>query len=121
MSDKKYGLSPDEWEAAKADIRDIMIQVAKLQTTITYGDLAAQLRTISPHPGAYVFHALLRDVCKDERLAGRGNLCAVVVSKAKGMPGQGFFKMLIQHGHDCTDPLACWESEIARLYEIWGE
>lgn len=117
----RYGLLLDEWDAAKADIREKMIQVAKLHTTITYGDLAAQLTTIAPHPGAYVFHALLREVCSDERKAGRGNLCAVVVSKAKGIPGQGFFKMLIQHGVDCTDVQACWETEIARLYEIWGE
>ena len=95
----KYGLNPDEWEAAKEEIRHFMIAVAKLKITITYGELAAQMMTMSPHPGSYVFHALLRNVCRDEREAGRGMLCAVVVSKAKGIPGQGFFKAMIKQGY----------------------
>ncbi len=115
----KYGLNPDEWETAKEEIRELMIAVATLKTTITYGELAAQMMTISPHPGSYVFQALLRDVCKDEREAGRGMLCAVVVSKVKGIPGQGFFKAMIKQGYDCTDIQACWQNEIDRLYEIW--
>ena len=115
----KYGLNPDEWETAKEEIRELMIAVATLKTTITYSELAVQMMTISPHPGSYVFQALLRDVCKDEREAGRGMLCAIVVSKAKGIPGQGFFKAMIKQGYDCTDIQACWQNEIDRLYEIW--
>ncbi|MEO1287927.1 MAG: hypothetical protein AAFV93_09165 [Chloroflexota bacterium] len=117
----KYGLTSEEWHTAQEEIRHILIGVAKLETTITYGELASQLMTISPHAGSYVFHALLRAVCKAEREAQRGHLCAVVVSKATGIPGQGFFKMMMKHGYDCHDQKACWQSEINRLYEIWGE
>lgn len=116
-----YGLSDEQWRTAQDEIRHILVGVAKLQTTITYGELATQLTTISPHPGSYAFHALLRIVCKSEREAQRGNLCAVVVSKAHGMPGQGFFKMLMKQGYDCTDTKACWEKELARLYDIWAD
>lgn len=117
----KYGLNPDEWDAAKVEIREMMIAVAKLRTTITYGEMTAQMLTISPHPGSYVFHALLRDVCVAEREAGRGMLCAVVVSKATGLPGQGFFKAMVKNGRDCSDIQRCWEIEIERLYEIWRD
>ncbi|MGJ3240975.1 MAG: hypothetical protein ACFE0Q_19860 [Anaerolineae bacterium] len=116
----KYGMTADEWAQAKAEVRAILIGVAQLETTITYGELAAQMTTMSPHPGAYAFHALLRDVCYDEHQAGRGMLCAVVVSKASSMPGQGFFKALMKRGIDCQDQRACWQDAIARLYAIWS-
>lgn len=117
----KYGLTQDEWQAACAEIRARLIELARLRTTITYGDLTAQLTTIAAHPGSYVFHALLREVCYAEYEAGRGMLCALVVSKATGRPGQGFYKALIQRGYDCTDLEACWQAACAALYAYWGE
>jgi len=115
-----YGLSHEIWEAAKTEIRQILIGVAQVQTTITYSELAAQMQTISPHPGAYVLHGLLRVVCQEEEAAGRGMLCALVVAKATGRPGQGFFKTMIKIGRDCADLEACWQAEIERLYAVWG-
>lgn len=115
----KYGLTPDEWNAAQNEIREKMIAVAALHTTITYGELAAQLTTIAPHPGSYVFHALLRAVCSAEYEAGRGMLCAVVVSKATGRPGQGFFKTMLQRGYDCSDLEHCWQSACDEIYAYW--
>lgn len=115
----KYGLTSDQWDAASAEIREIMIGVARLGTTITYGELTAQLTTVSAHPGSYVFHALLRDICREEFEAGRGHLCAIVVSKATGIPGQGFFKMLAKRGYDCADLHVCWQAVCGTLYEYW--
>lgn len=117
----KYGLTATEWDATVDEIRGILIQIAKLRTTITYGELAAQLTTIRPHPGAYVFHALLRDICHEEEQLGRGMLCAVVVTKATGIPGQGFFKAMIKNERDCRHPKQCWKAEIERLYAIWDK
>lgn len=115
-----YGLTDQQWDAAKAEILHMLIGLAKLEATITYGDLTAQLTTIAAHPGAYVFHALLRAVCHDEDAAGRGMICALVVSKATGIPGQGFFKAMVKNGRDCSDQKACWQAECQRLYRIWG-
>lgn len=117
----KYGLTPEQWQSAKAEMREVLIGVAKLQATITYGDLAAQLRTISPHPGSYVFQALLRDLCREELAAGRGMLCALVVAKATGIPGQGFFKALIGLGRDCSEIETCWQEECQRVYAVWND
>lgn len=115
-----YGLSDEQWQTAQSEIRKKMITVAQLETTITYGDLAAQLTSVVFHPGAYAFHALLREICYEEDDAGRGMLCAVVVSKAHGIPGQGFFKAIAKRGRDCSDPLQCWQAECTFVYEVWG-
>lgn len=116
----KYGLSDEQWDAAKDEIRQFMVNLAKLGTTITYGEMTAQLQTVTFHPGAYGFHALLRDVCFAEYEAGRGMLCAVVVSKATGKPGQGFFKALVTR-RECqnNDLDACWRDELQKLYTYW--
>lgn len=116
----KYGLTTDQWDAALVEIRHILIGLAKLRTTITYSDLTAQLTTVSAFPGSYTFHALLRDVCYAEDDAGRGMICALVVSKATGIPGQGFFKSLIKRGRDCADLEACWQAELDHIYRVWG-
>ncbi len=117
----KYGLTPGQWQAAREEMREILVGVARLRTTITYGELAAQLRTIAPHPGSYVFQAILRDLCFAEEAAGRGMICALVVAKATGIPGQGFFKAMIRNGRDCADPQACWQAECERLYALFEE
>jgi hypothetical protein len=116
----KYGFTPEQWQTIRAEVRALMIGIAKLRTTITYGDFVAQLQTVTFHPGAWAFHALLREICFEEDDAGRGMLCAVIVSKATGQPGQGFFKALARRGRDCQDLTACWRAELARVYTIWG-
>jgi len=101
-------------------MREILIGVARIEATITYGDLAAQLQTIAPHPGSYVFQALLRELCREEEDAGRGMLCALVVAKATGIPGQGFFKGMIHNGREQTDTQG-WHAECDRLYALWQD
>jgi hypothetical protein len=83
--------------------------------------LAAQLTNVAFHPGAYGFHALLRDVCRDERQAGRGMLCALVVRQSDGRPGQGFFKAMLKAGRDCHTPEECWRAEVENVYRIWSD
>lgn len=117
----RYGLPIDQWDAAKAEIRSFLRNLARSDALITYGDMTAQLRTVAFHPGAYAFHALLREVCYEEDEAGHGMLCALVVSKADGTPGQGFFKAMALRGRDCSDPLVCWEQERAHIRRIWIE
>lgn len=115
----KYGLTTERWQAALDEIRDLCVNVACNGGTITYGDLCAQLSVIHPHPGSYVFHALLRAVCESEEQAGRGLLCALVVNKETGMPGQGFFKMIATK-RDCIDLIGCWQAELTSLYRYWS-
>lgn len=115
----KYGLTAERWQAALDEIRDLCVDVACNGGTITYGELCAQLSVIHPHPGSYVFHALLRAVCESEEQAGRGLLCALVVNKETRMPGQGFF-MMIARQRDCVDLVGCWQRELALLYHYWS-
>lgn len=117
----RYGLDDQQWQIACDEIRNQCIAVARKRDTITYGELASRLRTIKVHPGAYVLHALLRAVCATEFTAGRGMLCAVVVSQRHGRPGAGFYRMLATMDYYCEDPVNCWQQIVGELYDYWRE
>jgi hypothetical protein len=119
---KRGALDPQTWDAAVREIREICVLTAKLRTTLTYTDLTLRLTTVAADPGSYVFHHMLRAMCQAEETAGRGMLCALVVQKATGRPGAGFYKAIAKIRPDEAHDLeACWQAECARLYAYWED
>ncbi len=116
----KYGFTQTEWRNIKAEIREMLIDVAHQKTTITYGRVARQLTSAILHAGSYALGALLREICHDEETAGRGLMCALVVRQSTGQPGDGFFKFAQQFGRDISNPTIFWENEINTLYQTWN-
>lgn len=117
-NEQKYGLEPQTWQAAKAEVIAILIQVAQSRTLITYSELASQLQTLHAHPGSYVFTALLRQACTEEEAKTGVMLCALVVAKATGKPGAGYFKGM---PCDSSDLIACWQAECEAVYATYQE
>lgn len=113
---RKYGLEPDAWQAAKQELLDILVATARERAFITYGECTARLQTLHAHPGSYVFTALLREVCGEQERLGHGMLCALVVQKASGKPGHGYWL-----GMDCpqADLEACWRAECDFVWDYW--
>jgi hypothetical protein len=115
---RHYGLDPQTWQDAKAEVRAILIDTARQRQFITYGSITARLESLHAHPGSYVFTALLREVCADVAREGGGMICALVVAKATGRPGAGYWQgMLCPHG----DLEACWREECETVWNIWSE
>lgn len=114
----RFKLTEIEWETVVQAMRVELIELAKAGRVVTYGELALML-PIYVHPGSYAFTRLLGAVCSAEDLAGKGLLCALVVSKATGMPGGGFFRGMAEQGYDMTDLEACWRAEVERVFAYW--
>lgn len=108
-----------DWNAAKAEIRAILIQLAKDKETITYRGLTQRLTTIHVHYHSHLFARLLIAACEDGYRAGEGNLCALVVTKQTGLPGGGFFRHAAEEGHDISDPHAYWQTVVDELFAQW--
>lgn len=113
--------SSARWQAVKAQIRALCIEAARHRETLTYSDV---IRMLGPHvglsPRSSFFHTLLGQMCHEENDAGRGLLCALVVSKSTGIPGKGFFGTL-GHERQCSDDArACWERERDWLFDYWS-
>ena len=116
-----YGFSQSEWDAAKAEARDLMIKRAKLSGLIAYSDLVAGITTISlAAHDPRLFH-LLGEISSEEDAAGRGMLTVVVVHRSGDMqPGPGFFELAGQLGRDTSNIEKCSIAELRRVYDIWA-
>ncbi len=116
----KHGFTEAEWRAIKAEIREILIGMAKLGRPITYSELAMQITTAYVHHRAPGFHSILRELCVDELDAGRPTLGVLVVKKQTGRCGNGFYRFASARGVDVADPEAYWQSEYDRVCDYWG-
>ena len=113
----KYGFTLEQWENAKEEIRNILINVARTEGRITYSDLAARVTSISLQAWSYALAALLGEISKEEDLAGRGMLSVIVVHKEDKKPGHGFFSLAKDLGRDISDKEKFWIDEDKRVRE----
>ncbi|MBK8020691.1 MAG: hypothetical protein IPK19_04480 [Chloroflexi bacterium] len=116
----RFKLTESEWTAVRAEMYAELIALAKARQIITYSDLALRLPSVYVHPGSYAFTRLLGEICDLEEEAGRGMICALVVSKATGMPGAGYFRGAAHRGRDVSDLDRCWQEECERVFDAWA-
>lgn len=114
----KYGLALEKWDEVVAEIRAILQQAAREHTYMTYGEVTQHMQVVRAHPGAYVFTAMLREACRLETLETGVQLCALVVAKATGRPGAGYFR-----GLGCNDETAddCWHEEAEAAFTYYHD
>jgi hypothetical protein len=115
----KSGLNQADWREIKAELRHILIGVAKLGKTIFYSDLAKQVTYATIHHRAPAFDHILQELCADEVGENRPILGVVVVNKATGRCGDGFYKWASAYGYDTHNPQAFWDAEFNRVLEYW--
>ncbi len=98
----------------RSDLRAKLIDVASRGLTVTYLELGAGRAMI----GRYLYR-----IAREEQLAGRPPLTAVVVRKDGGLPGEGFREAMIQVGfieaEDEGDERSIWERARRATYEYW--
>jgi hypothetical protein len=112
-----YGYTDAQWDAAKEEMRAVLIARAKEERTIPYSELTGKVHTIHFSPEDNAFHHMLDDLSREEDAAGRGMLSVIVVHKAGDMmPGPGFFKLAKKLGRDTSDREQCWSDELKKVY-----
>ena len=117
----KYGFNIDDWNAAKEEMRQAMIERAKLRGMIPYSDLCKQVTAVTLEPHSYALAAMLGEISADEDAADRGMLTVIVVHKVDNMePGPGFFELAKELGRDTSDILRCWIEELKTVHRVWS-
>jgi hypothetical protein len=114
-----FGMTQEEKDAAKQEIREILVATARAENVITYQELTTRLTTGRLEPDSVALAQLLGEISAAEDAAGRGLLTVVVVRKGSGRPGRGFFAMAQQHGRDTADPERFLVAETQRVYCAW--
>lgn len=104
------------------DIYRKLISIAEAKTTITYQELASVHGLTMDNPASRARLAdLLGQISAEEYKNGRPLLSVLVVNKASGMPGQGFFHLAKRLGsHDQRDDLTFFVSELKKVHEYWA-
>lgn len=117
----EYGFEGAQWDAAKQQAKDILVQVAKRKGRMAYSELVAQITALRLEPhDSRLFH-LLGEISSEEDQVGRGMLTAIVVHKSGDMqPGPGFFELARSLGRNTKDPLACWVAEFNKVHDYWA-
>jgi hypothetical protein len=114
-------LSQANWADVRAEIRQLLIDVARAKQVITYSELTSMLQTAYLHYHSSMLARLLVEVGAEEVQAGRPVLPALVVTKQSGMPGQGFFKLSAERGYDISDPEAYWRTAVKHVHDYWSD
>ena len=118
-----FGFPQSDWDAAKREAHAAMVTAVRSGSgKITYSDLATKITTIRFEPSTHIFHSLLGQISEAENEEGRGMLSVVVVHKSgdnQGQPGEGFFRLARELGHDARDPLKFWATEMERVRAAW--
>ena len=111
----------ENWDTAKTEARETLIEVARRKGRIAYSELVQKIKSIDLEAhDPRLFH-LLGEISSEEDGAGRGMLTAIVVHKSGDMqPGPGFFELAKSLGKDTSDILACWIKEFNKVHDYWA-
>jgi hypothetical protein len=121
-STSDFGISQQDWDAAKAQARTAMIKKAKQRGMIAYSELVAKISAVKFDAfDTRLFH-LLGEISTEEDAEGRGMLSAIVVHKLGDQePGDGFYELAKSLGRDTHDKLRFWVQEMHRIHAVWSK
>ena len=116
-----YGYEGADWEKAKAQARDVLIEVARRKDKITYSELATKITAINIEAHDSRMNHLLGEISSEEDAQGRGMLTAIVVHKFGDLrPGPGFYDLAKSLGKDTSDKDFFWISEVKTVHDYWA-
>ncbi|MFC3051399.1 hypothetical protein [Kordiimonas pumila] len=118
----RHGFSEQQWNAAKEEMRHLLINTAKNLQMITYSDLVHQTQTIKLDPHDVRLAHMLGEISSEEDKKDRGLLTVIVVHKHGDMePGPGFYELAKSKGRDISDKQKCWIDELHKVHAIWKQ
>jgi hypothetical protein len=116
----RLGYTDGQWETARTEVREAIIEAARFRRLITYSEVAARVTVIavSAH-GPLLAHLLgevLGEAMEEDLLA----LTAIVVHAADQRPGGGFCKEARRNGAVFSDPDEYWIGQVRAVFEWYG-
>ena len=115
------GVQAEVWDAAKAEAREALREVASRRGTVSYTELVARIDSLDLEPQDSRLPGLLGQISSEEDESGRGLLSVLVVHRGGDQrPGAGFFEMARARGRDVTDRDRCWLEELEVVHRCWA-
>src|SRR5437764_1078102 len=77
----RFGLTDEQWEAAKRELREAILRAAWERRMTSYGEIAMSVSVVPLEPFSALMNYLLGDISREEHEAGRPALTAIVTHK----------------------------------------
>jgi hypothetical protein len=119
---EKFGYSTKTWQAAKDEIKDVLVEHARRPQMIAYSGLVQKIRAIDLQARDPRLDELLRQVASEEHAQGRGMLTVLVVHKTGDLrPGRGFYECARALGLDTSDEDRLWVDQFNKVHASWAK
>jgi hypothetical protein len=121
-SGAQFGLSDQQWDAAKAEVREAILEAAYDRRMTWYGEVAGNVSAVRLDPYSALMNHLLGAVFEDEREAGRPALTSIVTHKyGDKEPGAGFYEMARSLGYQFREPYIFWAQQVQDVFKLYGK
>jgi hypothetical protein len=121
-SGSRFGLTEDEWESAKSEVRDAILEAAYDRRMTWYGEVASKVSAIALDPYSALMNHLLGAVFEEEHNAGRPALTSIVTHKyGDKEPGAGFYEMARAMGYRFSEPYLFWAEQVQAVFNLHGK
>ena len=118
---RRWGFSEGEWAEARFALEQLLAEVGRSRSTVTYGEVARRALAGRVSARSSALMDLLGEV-DTEADARMGCMVASLVVRADtGMPGEGYFHFAAEQlGRPIADRRAFWEAEVGRVWEAYA-
>jgi len=116
-----FGYPTKTWQAAKDEIKIVLVECARRQRTIAYSELVQKIKALDLQAHDPRLDELLGQLSTEEAGNGRGMLSVLVVHKTGDLrPGRGFYECAAAIGLDTSDEDRLWVDQLNKVYSWWG-
>ncbi len=120
-SESTFGLTDAEWELAKGELKQAILNAAWQRRMTWYGEIAPHVEVVHVDPYSALMNHLLGAILEDEKAAGRPLLTSIVTHKdGDKEPGDGFYDMARRLGYKFEDPLVFWATQVQQVFKLHG-
>jgi len=117
-----FGYAAKTWQAAKDEIRAVLLERARRPETIAYSELVQKVRAIDLQAHDPRLDELLGQIATEEYGQGRGMLSVLVVHKTGDLrPGPGFYHCARALGLDTSDEDKLWVEQFNKVHASWQQ
>lgn len=120
-SGSQFGLTDEQWDEAKGQIRQAILDAAYDRRMTWYGEVAAQVDVVQVEPHSALMNYLLGAIFEDEHDARRPALTSIVTHKdGDKEPGPGFYEMARELGYRFQEPYVFWSTQVQEVFKLHG-
>ena len=117
----QLGYPPEQWDAARAEVREAIVEAARFRRLITYSEVAARVTAIAISAHGPLLAHLLGEVLGEAMEQDGLALTAIVVHSSDQQPGGGFYKEARNNGAVFSDQQEYWVRQVKAIFERYGE